>query len=114
MNNNKGYTLVETIVATALIGTIVGGAVTFLPPFFKSSRDADIVQKAAVVEQSLSVYFMQHKRYPDNIDELKTMELLTPSFNANGLTYTVPANKLTYRLERQLSTGTSKSPDSNY
>ncbi|NQY43045.1 MAG: type II secretion system protein GspG [Legionellales bacterium] len=80
IQKNKGFTVVELIIAIIIITIVSSIIVALLPNMTDSSRQASTVTNLRSISSALSLYRTDHNSYPiaDNIEALAT--ILEPDY----------------------------------
>src|SRR5258706_11474557 len=75
----EGFTLLELIVITGIIGILAAGLLAILNPFSQIQKAQDGRRKSDLsqVQKALEAYYQDHQAYPSN----------TASFQINGATW---------------------------
>ena len=63
----QGFTLIEILIAIAIIGILAAGVIIFLNPFeqFKRTRDTQRKSDLNQLQSALSLYYADNGNYPD-------------------------------------------------
>ncbi len=72
----SGFTLLELLVVIAIIGLFAAITVVSLSSSRKRSRDAKRIADLSAIQQALELYYNSKNRYPVNLEELISAELL--------------------------------------
>ncbi len=71
----KGFTLVEMIIVTVIIGILAGVVITVIniPRVQAKSRDSKRVGDLKMIQNALELYFADNRRYPPQVDSWLTL-----------------------------------------
>lgn len=72
--NNKGFTLVELIVALVILAVLGGISLTLLNPkkYIDQTKDAKRAHDLTQIQSALDTYYNDHNCYPASFDELNS------------------------------------------
>lgn len=66
----RGFTLIEILVAVAIIGIMGTIAVQSVTGYIAKTHVTAAEQGVQALKESCAAYFMQHKKFPSNLDQL--------------------------------------------
>ncbi|MBI5875376.1 MAG: hypothetical protein HZB81_05980, partial [Deltaproteobacteria bacterium] len=67
MQNNKGRTVFETLLALIIIGILIVGAITYLQRATKVVKEYAMISELGNIRTSVLLYFVINKRFPDSL-----------------------------------------------
>lgn len=67
---NRGFTLIELMVAIGMLSILAAGLITMLDPIgkIKKANDARRMSDLSQLQKSLEIYYQDNESYPPNID----------------------------------------------
>ena len=113
MRSQRGFTLIEVVVAAALIGILA----TMLMPSLSGANDrvknAKLSNDLAAIDQAIQVYRMDMGKVPGKLADLDSSylggKLEFKDATGDGLTYTPDVNGADYSLTGKNASGTAVS-----
>lgn len=69
MKNKSGFTLIEILVVIAIIGMLSSFGVAATRNARRKANDTKRIASIKQVEKALELFYADHQRYPNNIDE---------------------------------------------
>jgi len=68
IKNNKGFTLIEMLVAIGILAVLATAAITVLNPFAQIQKSNDAKRKADLsqIQKALEIYYQDNNKYPAN------------------------------------------------
>lgn len=91
--NKSGFTLVEVIVASALLGVLLIGVMGFATPVMKSVREKEQNARAVLLEEAIHNYVMSSLRYATYV---QTFSGATQVDASAGAGVAIPLTSLSY------------------
>lgn len=94
MNKNTGFTLIELVIVTAIIGILATAIISFMNPveYQKVSRDSLRVSALNNISQALELYFADNKSYPSDVNP-ENLPTILLRYNSR-ITFSDPSNCL--------------------
>ena len=126
---NRGFTVVELLVAIAIIGIIASIIITNLPSARAKARDAKRVSDIVRVQLALQLYFDRCNEYPSSLavsannslggicvvnfgDFISQIPTPPPGTSENAYVYSLNFNETDYVLRAKFESGGSALDDS--
>lgn len=105
MRNNRGFTLVEIIIASVLLGVLVVGVVMFVTPLFDILKSNKKNARATMLAESIDTYIAGCIRGAQRIEVIQNTTL--EDIMTSGLTLTEEAKKAKERIFKYMEAGTN-------
>lgn len=87
--NNRGFTLIELIIVTAIIALIATASIAVLNPFsqFQKARDSRIKSDLSQIQKALETYYQDKGSYPSSTSGYKISDSTTINWGSSWQPY---------------------------
>ncbi|MBI3754043.1 MAG: hypothetical protein HY266_08400 [Deltaproteobacteria bacterium] len=78
MQNNKGRTVFETLLALIIVGALIIGAITYIQRATKIVKDYAMISELGNIRTSVLLYFVINKRFPNSLKQMVEEKIILP------------------------------------
>ncbi len=102
VKRNAGFTLVELMLAGAIIGILAVGASLIFNSFLETARVKKAVSEILTLQTKIKMYEVNDGLFPDSLDDIEGGDMLDPWENPYQFTNFDNAHKSEWRKDRNL------------
>ena len=78
MQNNKGRTVFETLLALIIVCILVVGGITYIQRATKVVKEYALISELGNIRTSILLYFVINKKFPDSLKQMVSEKIILP------------------------------------
>lgn len=100
LKGSAGFSLIEVVAATAVIGMLAAMVIPSLNGVYEKAHDAKLANDMATIDSAIVLYKMDKGELPGDLEDLVEEKYLTDNDSLKDYTYqtTTSENSVTYKL----------------
>ncbi|MDP2682909.1 MAG: hypothetical protein Q8P28_08930 [Deltaproteobacteria bacterium] len=78
MQNNKGRTVFEMLLALIIVGILLIGAITYIQRATKIVKEYALISELGNIRTSVLLYFVINRKFPDSLKQMVSEKIILP------------------------------------